>query len=198
MKRVRRNGSIEAVASAALLVLAAYRPSFAGQTMHTTSTAEVLSRDHRIGERIQGNEGHLSGAFKSLESQDTAIRDQAERDAARNGGMLTMREAGRLNREENALSAETRFDNQRSTFERNHPRRANILSRDAQLNYAINRDFGHLGGNYKGLERQDMAIRQQEQRDAQANGGFLTAAQAKRLGEEERTLADEIKKDHSR
>src|SRR6185369_2091809 len=161
-----KTGIMKVIASAGLLVLAGYRPSLAAgfvrspgrpsgsMTAHggfSTSGAEVLHRDREIRQRIHDDEGHLGGAFKNLEHQDTTIRRQEERDAARHGGTLTVGEAAQLNREENALNAETRLDDRLGVFDRANPRRAEILSRDAQLDYRINKDEGHLGGNYKTL-----------------------------------------------
>jgi hypothetical protein len=44
----------------------------------------------------------------------------------------------------------------------NHPRRSQVLGRDANLNYAINKYEGHLGGNYGSLEKEDRSIAHQE------------------------------------
>ncbi len=82
------------------------------------------------------------------------------------------------------------------TFCQRHPRRAEVLGRDNRLNNKINRDYGKLGGNYGKLERQDMAIRRQEQRDARMNGGFITKGQQARLNREENHLNREVNRDY--
>ena len=213
-----RTGIVNVIASAGLLVLAGYQPSLAAgyvrspgrpsvSTMATPMPAhggfsanggEVLHRDRELGQRIQDDKGHLGGAYKSLEHQDLTIRRQEERDAARHGGTLTIGEAAQLNREENALNAETRLDDRLGAFDQAHPRRAEVLSHDAQLDYRINKDEGHLGGNYKTLENRDQAIRQEEQRDARANGGVITPEEKTQLQQEERSLAEQIRRDQGK
>jgi hypothetical protein len=203
-------------AAAVLMVLVGYRPVFAapmrspgrtsgamrvtnprGGTVPTRSE-EILERDRQLGQRIQNEEGHLGGAFDRLERQDGSIRRQETRDMARSGGTLSVGEAAQLQREENALAAETRLDDRASQFTQEHPRRAQILGRDARLDYTINKDEGHLGGNYTTLEHQDAMIRQQEQADAHANGGVITPQEKTQLQQEEQALAAEVRRDRQR
>jgi len=77
-----------------------------------------------------------------------------------------------------------------------HPLRAEVLNRDAYLNNQINSDYGYLRGNYGQLKAEDMAIRQQEQRDAWRNGGYLTAGQVRHFNREENNLQRQINYDH--
>src|SRR5262249_35337740 len=69
-----------------------------------------------------------------------------------------------------------------------HPRRAEVLGRDARIDARINNDYGHLGGHYGQLEREDNSIRRQEQRDARTNGGYITRGQQVQLNREENAL----------
>jgi hypothetical protein len=76
-----------------------------------------------------------------------------------------------------------------------HPRRAEVLGRDAHLNREINRDYGHLNGHYGQLKAEDRSIRRQEQRDFRRNGGFLTRGQQAHLNREENHVQRQINHD---
>jgi hypothetical protein len=158
--------------------------------------AEVLGRDNHINNRINAAKGNLGGKYNHLERQDNSIRRQEQNDAHRNGGYITRGQQGQLNREENALSKETAMDNKNNKFVQNHPRRAQVLSRDANLNYNINKDEGHLGGHYNQLEHEDRSIQHQEQRDAGQNGGHITRAEQNQLNREENGLRNQIRRDN--
>ncbi|MBS1953696.1 MAG: hypothetical protein JST89_05915 [Cyanobacteria bacterium SZAS-4] len=80
-------------------------------------------------------------------------------------------------------------------FANNHPRRAEVLSRDANLNRRINNNKGDLGGHYGQLKREDRAIHQQERRMARNNGGYITKSQEHKLNREENHLNQQIKHD---
>ena len=82
-------------------------------------------------------------------------------------------------------------------FRQNHPRRAETLGRDRNINNRINQDRGQLGGHYNQLERQDQSIRRQEQRDARINGGYITPGQQKQLNREENHVNREIRTDYT-
>jgi hypothetical protein len=82
-------------------------------------------------------------------------------------------------------------------FAKNHPRRAEVLHRDNHLNNAINRDRGRLGGNYGALKTEQRDIRQQEQQDAHANGGYITHQQQQQLNGEENTLRSQVRQDYT-
>ena len=160
--------------------------------------AEVLRRDNNINQRVNNDYGHLGGHYGQLERQDWQIRRQEQADASANGGHLTSGEYGQLNREENALSQETRMDNTHNPFVQNHPRRAEVLSRDANLDYRINKDEGHLGGQYSHLESEDRSIYNQEQADARANGGHITSAEQSQLNHEENALSEQVRMDNTK
>ena len=81
------------------------------------------------------------------------------------------------------------------SFAQNHPRRAEVLGRDNNLNNAINADRGQLGGNYQALKTDDRSIRQQEQQDAHANGGYITSTQKQQLNQEENQLRQQVGQD---
>lgn len=80
-------------------------------------------------------------------------------------------------------------------FCQNHPRRAEVLRRDNNINREINRERGDLGGHYGQLKSEDRAIRKQEQRDARMNGGHITAAEQQQLNREENRLNNQIRRD---
>ncbi len=160
--------------------------------------AEVLRRDGAINRRINRDAGRLDGRRGQLTREDAGIRRQEQKDALANGGHITKGEQNQLNREENGLNRQINRDSSlgRSSFQENHPRRAEVLGRDNSLNGRINADYGKLGGNYGKLENKDLAIRRQEQSDAYKNGGFITAGQQKQLNSEENNLNRKIKKDY--
>jgi hypothetical protein len=82
-------------------------------------------------------------------------------------------------------------------FRQNHPRRAEVLGRDHNINNRINQDRGQLGGHYGQLEAQDQRIQSQEQRDARINGGFITRGQQAHLNQEENHLNREVRQDYT-
>jgi hypothetical protein len=82
-------------------------------------------------------------------------------------------------------------------FRQNHPRRAEVLHRDNNINNRINQDRGQLGGHYGQLERQDQSIGRQEQRDARINGGYITPGQQAHLNSEENHVNREINHDYT-
>ena len=72
--------------------------------------SEVLGRDANLNNQINGDEGHLSGHYGQLKSEDNAIKRQEQGDAARNGGHLTGQEYKQLNHEENGLNRQISGD----------------------------------------------------------------------------------------
>jgi len=82
------------------------------------------------------------------------------------------------------------------TFAQNHPRRAEVLRRDGNINRRLNADKGQLGGHYGQLKREDAGIRRQEQRDARRNGGYITKGQQRQLNKEENHVNNQIRRDH--
>ncbi len=77
-----------------------------------------------------------------------------------------------------------------------HPRRAEVLRRDAYLHSEINHDYGRLNGHYGQLQREAYAIDRQEQRDAYLNGGYITRGQQHQLNREENRLQRQINWDY--
>lgn len=191
-------GSALLAAFGILAYTGSYTKAYAGKfAQQHPRRAEVLRRDNNINNRINNNYGNLGGHYGQLERQDWQIRNQEQADARRNGGYITRGQQGQLNREENALNRETRFDNTNNQFTQNHPRRAEVLGRDSNLNYQINRDEGHLNGQYGNLMRQDNSIARQEQQDARQNGGYITTQQQNQLNREENALGREVRMDNS-
>ena len=80
-------------------------------------------------------------------------------------------------------------------FWHNHPRRAEVLRRDNNINREINHDRGDLGGHYGQLKAEDRAIRWQEQRDARMDGGHITRGEQRQLNREENHLQNQIRRD---
>jgi hypothetical protein len=193
---IRRTG-VSALVLSVTLLATSNCPSFADFAQKHPRRAEVLHRDNRINNRINNDYGHLGGHYGQLEHQDNQIRNQEQADARKNGGYITKGQQGQLNREENSLSKETFYDNKNNQFVQNHPRRSQVLGRDANLNYAINKDEGHLGGNYKALEQDDRSIAQQEQSDARANGGHITKLEQGQLNSEESNLRNQVRQDNT-
>lgn len=78
-----------------------------------------------------------------------------------------------------------------------HPRRAETMGRDRNLARQMNQDYGHLGGHYNQLQRQDQRIRQQEQHDFRTNGGYLTGTQQRQINGEENNLRNRMQQDYA-
>ncbi len=186
--------------------------------------AEVMHRDRNVGRRLSRDEGHLGGHYRQFRREDRGIAHQVHRDMHQNGGYLTRGEQRQVNREENGVNRQIASDyrgrgnwnrgpggqgyrsgqgnwnrgqwnNNRSQFDKDHPRRAEVLGRDNQLGRDLYRDKGKLGGNYQSLKSQDQSIRQQERADAKANGGYITPQQKQQLNQEEKTLHKDIRQD---
>lgn len=197
---VNRNAKIIAALflSIGMISISADQASFARGCAHPRR-AEVLGRDRNLGREINHDYGHLGGHYGQLQREDNHIRREEQRDFVRNGGYLTGRQQASLNRQENRLQNQISHDwregRPRGEFADRHPRRAEVLSRDARINGKLNADYGRLGGNYGSLKSQDQAIRQQEQADARANGGYITPEQKRQLNQEENQLNKEIRQD---
>lgn len=83
------------------------------------------------------------------------------------------------------------------SFAAHHPRRAEVLHRDRHEQHRLNRDKGHLGGNYNHLSHEDRSIHRQERRDKNRNGGYITKGQQHHLNREENRLNRQIHRDHN-
>lgn len=188
-------------AIAVSFVVAAAAPSWAKEAEKAAHPrkAEVTHRDRHLAGQTNKDYGDLSGHYNQLQKQDAAIRKQTHADLQKNGGHLTKAEQKQINGEENTLHNQINADKGRppkTQFEEDHPRRAEVLHRDNRINGTLNADAGKLGGNYGSLKQQQASIRQQEQTDANANGGYITRAQQGQLNMEENQLKQEIKTDH--
>jgi F0F1-type ATP synthase membrane subunit b/b' len=160
--------------------------------------AEVMNRDRHLAGKMNKDYGNLSGHYNQLQKQDAAIRKQAQTEFKQNGGHLTKAQTQQLNAEENHLNGEIKADRgspPKTQFEQEHPRRAEVVHRDSRINGTLNADAGKLGGNLPALKQQQQSIRQQEQADAKANGGYITRSQQQQLNAEENQLNQEIKTD---
>ena len=82
-------------------------------------------------------------------------------------------------------------------FAEHHPRRAEVLHRDANLRHSTNAEKGHLGGHYKQLRAEERGIHQQERADKNANGGYITKSQQRQLNREESGVRNQIRQDRT-
>jgi len=176
-------------------------PSWAGGGYHPRR-AEVMGRDRNLSRQINRNYGDLGGHYGQLQREDAAIRRQERTDFRQNGGYLTRGEKQQLNGEENALRSQIRSDKGLghpgpSDFREDHPRRAEVLGRDTRIGGRLNADYGKLDGNFGALKQDQRSIRQQEQADAAANGGYITRTQKQQLNQEENQLNQQIRQDLS-
>ena len=64
--------------------------------------------------------------------------------------------------------------------------------------HRMNKDYGHLGGHYNQLQHEDRNIHRQEQREARANGGWISRKQQGQLNREENSLKQQIKQDYQK
>jgi hypothetical protein len=196
------------LAIATTMAVGASTPSYAGNfAQRHPRRAEVLGRDNHLNNAINRDRGRLGGNYGALETEQRGIRQQEQADARANGGFITQQQKQQLNGEENTLRSQVRQDytgqgnafgtgyGRGGNFAENHPRRAEVLGRDNHLNNVINQDRGDLGGNYSALKTDDRSIRQQEQADARANGGFITPTQQAQLNQEEGQLRSQINQD---
>jgi hypothetical protein len=81
------------------------------------------------------------------------------------------------------------------TFAQKHPRRAEVLGRDKNINRRLNKDYGHLDNHYGQLKREDRAIHQQERFDRLARGGTISRGEKRQLNREENQLNRQINRD---
>jgi hypothetical protein len=80
-------------------------------------------------------------------------------------------------------------------FRQNHPRRAEVLGRTNNLQNRANKNYGHLGGHYGQITKEDQNIKRQEQRDARQNGGHITKGEQHQLNKEENHVNNQINRD---
>jgi hypothetical protein len=73
---------------------------------------EVMARDHNMDRQIYRDRGQLNGNYKSLMSQDRAIKQQTKADFRANGGYLTKPQQRQINQEENGLKRDIHQDRQ--------------------------------------------------------------------------------------
>ncbi len=197
LKKVQHAGKALAavVAALGLVVITTCASNAASFAQKHPRRAQVLRRDRGLNREVKADRGSLGGHYGQLNREDASIARQEQHDARMNGGYITKGEQNQLNREENHVQGQINRDNRIASFDRNHPRRAEVLRRDSRLNNKINRDRGDLGGNYGALKSDDASIRQQEQSDAKANGGYITPLQQQQLNQEENQLTKQIRQD---
>ena len=80
-------------------------------------------------------------------------------------------------------------------FRQNHPRRAEVMGRNRNLNNRANLQKGNLDGHYGQIKSEDQAIARQQRRDARINGGYITKGQQAQLNREENHVSRQIYRD---
>ena len=95
------------------------------------------------------------------------------------------------------LPSFAQWGNGSKRFDRLHPRRHEVLRRTNNIDRSLYKDKGHLGGNFNNLKQQDKSIRQQEQADAKANGGYITPQQKQQFNQEENSLRQQVNQDYN-
>jgi hypothetical protein len=84
-----------------------------------------------------------------------------------------------------------------STFDKTHPRRAQVNSRLNNQNARTDNkvDNGKMSkAEAAKIHKQDHSIRKEEKKDAAANGGHITKAEQKHINHQENHVSKEIKK----
>ena len=94
------------------------------------------------------------------------------------------------------------FDQKSSgNFDSQHPRRAEVLNRDANeinKNKAAAANGEITGRQERQLNREDASIRRQEQADARRNGGTITKGEQAKLNREENKVNRQRARDEAR
>jgi hypothetical protein len=80
-------------------------------------------------------------------------------------------------------------------FDKEHPRRSEVLDRLQNANARLNADKGNLDGHYYQLKQEEAAIHDQERFDKNMDGGHITLGEQARLNAEENRLNRQIKQD---
>ncbi|MBI3554392.1 MAG: hypothetical protein HY077_17990 [Elusimicrobia bacterium] len=86
----------------------------------------------------------------------------------------------------------------RNNFQREHPRRTQVLKREDRQNNHVNKDLTGKKLTYQQgskIKAEEQGIRRQEQAEAKANGGRITKAEQKQLNREETKVGREINRD---
>jgi hypothetical protein len=138
--------------------------SFAGNWANQhPRRAEVLGRDNHINNRLNSDRGQLSGHYGQLKGEENRVNSQIRNDYTGNSG-----------------------GGGGGSFAQNHPRRAEVLGRDNNLNNQLTADKGNLDGHYGQLSREDSAI---------FNGGYITKGEQNQLNREENHVQNQINRD---
>jgi hypothetical protein len=201
------------VSLAALLALAVAAPSAHADNNWKKKhprRAEVLKRDsNQMKKNAQAeHQGKITQRQENkLNAEDAQIRAQEQADAKANGGYITKSEQQGLNREENRVNAQRRAMERNdktgdaTKFAKEHPRRAEVLGR--ANNEEGKTDAAEATGKITAqqanqLNREDQAIKRQEQRDARKNGGYITKDQQQQLNKEENAVNQQRAKDEAK
>jgi hypothetical protein len=70
------------------------------------------------------------------------------------------------------------------------------MNRNRNMGMRMNRDYGHLGGNYGKLQSERKSISQQERKDYKQNGGYLTKSEQHQFNKEDNNLSRQIASDN--
>lgn len=160
--------------------------------------AEVLGRANKqenINNAAAVNGKLTNGQARKLDREDQAVKAQEQRQAAADGGHITKAEQAQDNREMNKI-AEQRKDMEQKDFAKEHPRRAEVLGRanhQENVNNSAAVDGKLTDGQARKLDREDQAVKRQEQRQAAADGGHITKAEQAKDNREMNQIAEQRK-----
>jgi len=81
-------------------------------------------------------------------------------------------------------------------FRENHPRMSHFMNRNRNENRRLDRDRGHLGGNFGKLQNERQGIARQERQDYKQNGGYLTKSEKQQFNKDDNRLNRQIANDY--
>jgi len=123
-----------------------------------------------------------SGETKSLENKQSNLNREIHDDRQANGGKLTSQERSQVNRQENHLSKQIYSDKHNANAAKYGNGEVGQRRENQQDRIANGIRSGNLKpGEAAHMENREQGINQQVRADRQANGGKLTAQQAKQV-----------------
>jgi len=186
-----------AVSLAAGVIFCTTAPSFAGrfQANHPRA-AQLNGRFAQLNTRMTGSYGQLGGHYNQLQQQSNSLQSQMHQDRMANGGYLTRAQQGQFNQQYSQLGQQVSADQAQGApsgqWMQNHPRQSQVRTGAEGMNSQLSNGYGNLDGHYVGLEHRDNNIVAASQRDAKANGGYLTQTQQQQLDNRETNLQNSI------
>jgi hypothetical protein len=89
------------------------------------------------------------------------------------------------------------YGQQSHQFQQQHPWRADVLNGAEDLRQDLRKDAGHLDDHYEGIRKDILSVKHEEEADAKANGGHITAQEKAHLLSEEGDISKELNKDYA-